>query len=149
MSGALPPAAADAPLEWTYNPWRQNRWAALFGAMMVAAGAVLIMGFGLPPLAVGTLTAVFIASVHVAILPTRCRVDDEGVARRLSFVWSRRPWSRIRKACLGRHGLYVTTAAHPGTLAAARGLLLPLPAGAPSPLVDELRRRLAQHDLLP
>jgi hypothetical protein len=145
MIPAPPPPGGDQPLEWTFNPWRQDYRTAIVGAVVTVAVAVLIAGFELPPLAVAVLTLVFLASLHAAFLPTRCRVDDEGVARRLAFVWSQRPWSGIRRARLGRHGLYVSTQRHPGALTPFRSLWLPVPQAAAPLLLDELRRRLAQH----
>ena len=102
MSAALPPEGAEAPLEWTFNPWRQDVRNAAVGTVLAIAVLGLIAGFGLPPLAIAVMAAIFLATVHPAILPTRCRVDGEGVARRLAFVWSRRPWNGIRRARLGR-----------------------------------------------
>jgi hypothetical protein len=147
MSAGPPPKGAAAPLEWTFNPWRQDHRIAVVGAIVAGAVAILIAGFELPPLAVFGLTLAFLASIHSAILPTRCRVDEEGVARRLAFVWERRPWGAIRRACLERHGLYVSTLSHRSALTPFRSLWLPVPrTGAPT-LLEELRRRLADHGL--
>jgi hypothetical protein len=147
MNAVLPKDGGEAPLEWTFNPWRQDTRNAAVGAVVAIAVLGLIAGFGLPPLAIAVMAAIFLATVHPAILPTRCRVDGEGVARRLAFVWSRRPWNGIRGARLGRAGLYVTTSKHPGVLASARGLWLPVPRTLAPGLLDELSRRLAQHGL--
>ncbi len=140
-------AVAETVLEWSFNPWRQNLRNAMVGAIATAMITALIAGLGLPPLAVAALALVFLASVHSAILPTHCRVDNEGVARRLAFGWERRPWGLIRRASLGRKGLFVSPRFHPGPLDSFRGLWLPVPPPAGAALVDELRRRLAQHGL--
>jgi hypothetical protein len=147
MSAGPPPAGAAAPLEWTFNPWRQDRRIAVVAAIVVLVVAILIAGFELPPLAVFGLTLVFLASIHPAILPTRCRVDEAGVARRMAFVWERRPWSAIRRACLARHGLYVSTLSHQSALSPFRSMWLPVPRTEPPALLEELRRRLAGHGL--
>lgn len=145
MSSVVPLPGTDPPLEWTFNPWRQDYRAALVGAVVAVAVAVLVAGFRLPPLAVAALTLVFLTSIHAAFLPTRCRVDEEGVARRLTFVWSRRAWSGIRSAHLDRQGLFVSAQRHRGALTPFQSLWLPVPRATAPRLLEELRQRLAQH----
>jgi len=140
-------AGAGAALEWTFNPWRQNLPNALLGTLTALGIMVLITGLGLPPLAAGALALVFLGAVQPALVPARCRVDEEGVARRLAFGWERRPWSCIRRARVGRNGLFVSPLRHSSVLASFRGLWLPVPPAAPPTLVAELRLRLAQHGL--
>jgi hypothetical protein len=142
-----PGSAANAPLEWSFNPWREDPWKALVGVIAASAITALIAGLGLPPLAVAVLALVFLATVHSAFLPTRCRVDEEGVARRFAFAWERRPWSAIRRAALGPRGLFVSPRLHPGALESFRGLWLPVPPGSTPTLMSELRGHLARHGL--
>jgi hypothetical protein len=144
---ALATAQSSAALEWSFNPWRQNLRKALVGVIAAAAVTALIAGLGLPPLAIAALALVFLATVHSAFLPTRCRVDEEGVARRLAFTWERRPWGALRRAALGPRGLFVSPRLHPGPLESFRGLWLPIPPGAPPTLQSELRGHLARHGL--
>ena len=144
---ALRSAAARAVLEWSFNPWRQDLRKALVGVIAAAAVTGLIAGFGLPPLAIAALALAFLATVHSAFLPTRCRVDEEGVARRLAFAWERRPWGAIRRAALGPRGLFVSPRLHPGPLESFRGLWLPVPPGEAPTLLAELRGHLARHGL--
>ena len=139
--------AAEAALQWTFNPWRQDLRNALVGAIAAAAVTTLVAGLGLPPLAIAALALVFLAAVHPAFLPTRCRVDDEGVARRFAFGWERRRWEAIHRASLGRRGLFVSPGLRPGPLESFRGLWLPIPPTAAPALLDELRGRLKQHGL--
>ena len=162
MSAALPPESAatvpgdrpaseqespDAALEWTFNPWRQSIGKALLGATVTAATTGVIASLGLPFLATIALTVALLATVHAAFLPMRCRVDDQGVARRLAFGWEQRPWGGIRRAWLGKRGLFVSPRLREGVLASFQGLWLPVPPGAAPALVDELRRRLARRGL--
>jgi len=151
MSVTLPavapgPGAATA-LEWSFNPWRQDIRRALVGVIATAAVTGLIAGLGLPPLATAALALVFLATVHSAFLPTRCRVDEEGVARRLAFAWERRPWGAFRRAVLGPRGLFLSSRLHPGPLESFRGLWLPIPPDAAPTLPGELRDHLARHGL--
>jgi hypothetical protein len=148
------PTEAAAPgqnlavtLEWSFNPWRQDLRRALVGTIAAAAATTLIAGLGLPPLAFAGLAIAFLATVHSAFLPTRCRMDDEGVARRLAFAWERRPWAMIRRATLGPRGLFVSPRLHPGPLESFRGLWLPIPPGAAPTLLSDLRGHLARHGL--
>ena len=163
MSAALPPPAAatlvpentaaagvaeaEAALEWTFNPWRQDLGKALVGALMTVAIAGLIASLGLPLFAAVALTLAVLATVHASFLPIRCRVDEMGVARRLAFGWERRPWGGIRKAWLGRRGLFVSPRLREGVLASFQGLWLPVSQAEAPALMDELRRRLVLHGL--
>lgn len=146
-AGAAPEPAAESPLEWTFNPWRQDLSRSLFGAVMTVGIMALIASFGLPLLAAMAMALAVLASVHSAILPTHCRVDGEGVARRLAFAWERRPWGAIRRAILSGRGLFVSPRLRLGVLASFQGMWLPLPTPASPGLADELRRRLALHGL--
>jgi hypothetical protein len=147
-SGTEVPGTETQPaLEWTFNPWRQDLRRAAVGAVTTAAAAILLAGAGLPAFAVAALALAFLATVHQAIFPTRCRVDGEGVARRLGLGWERRPWESIRSATLGRGGLFVSPGMGREVLATFRGLWLPLPSSEAEALVGELRRRLAARGL--
>jgi hypothetical protein len=138
---------SEEALEWTFNPWRQDLRNASVSALVAAAVVLVIARLGLPPLAVVALALVFLGAVHSAFLPTRCRVDAEGVARRLGFGWERRPWSVVRRAVLVPRGLFVSPRTRPGPLESFRGLWLPLPAGAAPALLGGLRARLVRRGL--
>ena len=140
-------SGAECTLEWTFNPWRQDIRNALLAAIVAVTVVVAIARLGLPPLAVAGLALVFLASIHASFLPTQCRVDAQGVARRLGFGWERRPWSAIRRAVLGSRGLFVSPREHPGPLEAFRGMWLPLPHGAAPELRGGLSAHLTRHGL--
>jgi hypothetical protein len=148
-AGAIPDqvAAPDPPLEWTFNPWRQDLRNALVAALTATAATAVVAGFQLPPLALAALAIAFLSALHPAFLPTRCRVDADGVARRLAFVWERRAWPGIRRATVGPRGLFVSPRLRPSALDTFRGLWLPVPPETAAALVAELRRRLAAHGL--
>ena len=147
MTGEQVSAGGSPPLEWTFNPWRQDLGSALVGVLATIAVVGLIASLGLPAPAGVTLALVFLATIHGAFLPTRCRVDADGVARRMAFAWERRPWTAIRHAALGKRGLFVSPRRRPGPLASFRGLWLPIPAAEAHALEGELRGRLALHGL--
>jgi hypothetical protein len=142
-------AHSEPTFEWTFNPWRHDVRNASIGAIVAAAVVLVIARLGLPPLAVVAMALAFLGAVHSAFLPTRCRVDAAGVARRLGFGWERRPWSAVRRAVLGPRGLFVSPRTHPGALESFQGLWLPLPAGAAPALLGGLRAHLARHGLAP
>lgn len=159
MSLTLPPTAvgprpearpevegAGAALEWSFNPWRQATPRAVLGTVAFVLAAVSIATLRLPPLAAAVLLVVFTSDFLQVVFPSRCRVDEQGVARRLLF-WERRPWDRIRVARVGQQGLFVSPSVRPAALASFRGMLLPIPTAAPAALVNELRRRLTLHGL--
>jgi len=114
-------------------------------ALLAVAGVVLRLE--LSPLARAALLLAFVAALGPAFLETRCRVDGEGVARRIALSWTRRAWRDIRRAVIRPDGLFVSPLAGPGPLASLRGLWLPVPSVTATALLPELKRRLARHDL--
>jgi hypothetical protein len=143
-------AGPAPPIEWTYNPWRGDpRRVALAVLFMVVVGGVLLQA-GIATLTGVALMLAFLFTISPAFWVLRCRVDESGVARRLLFVWERRPWERIRRADVSEGGLIISPQARPGVLDAFRALWLPLPALAPEErlrMMAELRRRVRAHGL--
>jgi hypothetical protein len=144
-------AAGESPsLEWSVSPWRE-RPAAAAGAVVVALGLWLLVLRLLPGERVTAtlLGLVGLLSLAPGMAATQCRVDAAGAARRVLFTWERRSWGQIRRARLGRRGLFVSPLERPGRLDRFRGLFLPLPgrAGASSGLEAALRRELDEHGL--
>jgi hypothetical protein len=141
---AAPPAV---PLEWSFNPWRQSPRVAISGALAIVAIGILLISLRLMLLASAALLIAFVVSLSPSFLVARCRVDGEGVARRIGPGRQRRAWGQIRSAVVQPDGLFVSPLARPGALAAFRGLWLPVPRDGRPALLAELRRRLAQHGL--
>ncbi len=153
------PAAAEArerlaptepALEWSVNPWRRDpRRAALVVLFIVLFGAFM-MRLGIATLTTVALWLAFMLALSPAFWVLRCRVDESGVARRLLFVWERRPWDRIGHAKLTRQGLFVYPPGFPSWLSVVRALWLPFEAVRPEQSDDlrsALRQRLGTHDL--
>ena len=90
-----------------------------------------------------------LAVLAPGMTPTQCRVDAEGVGRRVLFAWDRRAWREIRRARVGVRGLFVSPFAQRTRLDRFRGLFLPVPrrsAGA-TQLLAALRQELVRHGL--
>jgi hypothetical protein len=148
----LPAAAAGSPaaVEWTISPWREDP----AGAARVVVAALLLglLAAWLLPgeRLVATLMGVAVLGVLApGMAPTQCRVDGEGVARRVLFAWDRRAWREIRRARVGVRGLFVSPFAQRSRLDRFRGLFLPVPrrAAGATQLLDALRQELVRHGL--
>jgi hypothetical protein len=139
--------AAPEADEWTVNPWRERAresWVAAIAALALCtavarfhAGAVLTLALSLA--AVGALAPL--------LSPSRCRVDDDGVARRGPFGWQRRHWSELRRATVGARAVLLSPYATAHWLDTYRGLVLPLPRDGRAELVESLRRHLDRRGL--
>jgi len=139
-------ATSDA-IEWTVNPWRERAresWVAAIAALALCtavarfqAGAVLTLALSLA--AVGALAPL--------LSPSRCRVDDDGVARRGPFGWQRRQWSELRRATVGARAVLLSPYATAHWLDTYRGLVLPLPRDGRAEIVETLRRHLDRRGL--
>jgi len=147
---AAGPAGVPAVVEWTVSPWRESRT----GALLAVAGAlalwVLVIRM-LPgePLVASLLGIAVLAVLAPGMATTHCRVDGEGVARRLLLGWDRRRWDDIRRARVGPSGLHVSPLAAPGRLDRFRGLFLPVPgaSAARERILEALRREVVRHGL--
>ena len=155
-SGDLPsPEVADErPLEWSDNPWRHNAGGAILGIAITAAVAYLLWGFAGARLPYAVLVLAFSVSLSPGFVPTRYRVDERGVARRVWFAWHRRDWTAIRRAVVRGtppHSprIWLSSEARPGPLENLRGISLHVPRYLPDHdrLLRELRYRLARHGL--
>jgi hypothetical protein len=141
---------APAPVEWTVSPWREDP----AGAVRVVLAALLLWLLAAWLLAGERLVATLVGlavlgALAPGMVPTQCRVDDAGVARRNFLAWERRGWPEIRRARLGAAGLFVSPFDERSRLDRFRGLFLPVPrrgAGA-GPLLEALRQEVGRHGL--
>ena len=139
-------APALDPVEWTVNPWKENAPNAAIAVFVLALVPALLVRVGFADLTGIVLFLVLGVTMAPAFTTLRCRVDEDGVSRRLLFVWERRPWDRIGQARLGPLGLWVGPRAMPRALASFRGLWMPVPGGDREvTLIAEIRRRLHRH----
>jgi len=122
MSPTVRSAEGAAGVEWRFEPWRER-----------------------PLRAAAALTVGVLALLAPAYLPIACRLDDQGVARRIGWGWERRGWEAVRRARLDEQGVYVTPLRAGGPLEPFRGLMLPLPRRPDPELLAAVRAGLHSH----
>jgi hypothetical protein len=143
-------AGSPAAVEWTIRPWREDS-----AGVVRAAFAALLLWFLAAWLLPGerllaTLMGLAVlGSLAPGMAPMQCRVDGDGVARRVLFAWDRRAWTEIRRARVSDAGLFVSPFARRSRLDRFRGLFLPVPrrAASAAPLLAALRCELGRHGL--
>jgi len=144
------PADSPAAVEWTINPWRENparaTLAVITTLILWVLAAWLLPGERLLSTLMGVAVLVVLAP---GMTTTQCRVDDNGVARRVLFAWDRRAWPALLRARVGVHGLFVSPFARRSRLDRFRGLFLPVPrrAGDTALLLEALRQEVGRHGL--
>ena len=136
-----------APLEWSFNPWRDRPLAAVAATLMTLAMCLLIASLGEPPLVRLVLGLGVLGTLAPVLSPARCRVDEEGIEMRGPLGVARRRWGELRRAANRPAGLLLSPYARPHWLDPYRGLLLPMPSRGREGLLDELRGRLDAHGL--
>jgi hypothetical protein len=144
------PAHSPPVVEWTISPWREDPARAALA--VVAAVLLWLLAAWLLPAErlLSTLMGLAVlAALAPGMMPTQCRVDGSGVARRLLFAWERRTWPEIRRARVGVHGLFVSPFVRRSRLDRFRGLFLPVPrrAADSAPLLEALRQEVGRHGL--
>jgi hypothetical protein len=153
MSGALasdarPPApAGEAPLEWSFNPWRERPGAAALAAVLTLGLCVIVLAARQSFVLTVALCLAAAGALAPALTPLYCRVDESGLARRGPLGWERRIWSEIRRAALRAGGLFLSPYAERHWLDPYRGMFLPLPRAERERLSAALRPRLERHGL--
>lgn len=135
---------ATPPVEWRFDPWRERPRAAATGVGAALGMAALLAALGEHPILIGVLTLAAVAALAPAFIPARCRLDDDGAARRGPWGWERRAWAEIRRAILGPGALRVSPFSRSSWLDPYRGLVLPLPR-ADARLRAAVADRLAAH----
>ena len=144
------PAGSPALVEWTVSPWREDPARAAFAVLAALflwlLAAWLLAGERLLSTLMGVAVLVVLAP---GMTPTQCRVDGNGVARRVLFAWDRRAWPDIRRARVDGTGLFVSPFARHNRLDRFRGLFLPVPRRAPgaAQLLDARRQEQGRHGL--
>ncbi len=142
-AAATPPPA----LEWQFNPWRERPTAAAIGLACVGGTVALSWNLGLAPLHHVVLALLMFTMLGALIVPVRCRIDDQGVARGGAIGWERRRWEDIRRAVRVRGGLLVSPFSEPRRLDAFRALLLPMHRAERRDLDASVRPHLVLHGL--
>jgi hypothetical protein len=111
------------PLSWRAFPARQRPAAAVLAGLAIAGVALACAALG--GVFWGILAAVgLLGSLHHFFFPSRFIIDSDGVAAAYLLGTRRLAWSRIRRFCWDRHGLYLSTRSRRSRLDAYRGLHL-------------------------
>jgi len=149
----MPPAeraGSAAAVEWTVSPWREDPARAVFAVIAALLLWLLAAWLLAEERLLSTLMGLAVLLVLApGMTPTQCRVDGDGVARRVLFAWDRRAWPEIRRARVGVAGLFVSPFARRSRLDRFRGLFLPVPRRetGTAPLLEALRQEVARHGL--
>jgi hypothetical protein len=140
-------SVAEPELEWSYNPWRERGTRSAVAALALLAICLMLSRLG--ESAVLTLSLCLAAAGALAPLltPSRCRMDDEGIACRGALGWERRRWAELRRASVTAGGVLCSPYAAAHWLDSHRGLFLPVPREQRTALLAEIRPRLARHGL--
>ena len=145
-SAAAPPLGADvAPIEWSFNPWRERPARAWIAASASLALCVAVALLGVPVVVMLGLCIATLGSLSPAFSPSRCRLDGDGAARRGPFGWDRKRWREIRRTIAGRRAIVLSPHARPSWLDAFHALVLPLPTHDAAPDPEQVRHVLERH----
>lgn len=91
-AGALP-----AEVEWTFDPWRDQRGIAVLTVLAVLAMWAIIWTFRLP-LVIGVALGVFATwPLLPAVAPAECRVGPAGASLRRFMITMERSWADVRR----------------------------------------------------
>ncbi len=110
----------DLPFEWTAHPVREKpRRGVLAAALIVFCGVLVAMIVADPmlgPLAAGGSILFLFLTLNRFFLPTRYRIDEQGVSARFPLGGRALAWSEIRRFPHDREGGYVSPRDRGGAL---------------------------------
>ncbi len=135
------PSDGAEVLEWTSHPARERPLAtALLVLIILLAGmtAAVVMGnawWGF----LGV--ALLFLSLWTYFLPTRFRIDGEGVSKKSVFGTERKPWGEVRKVIPDRYGVLLSPFPQDTRLAKFRGLSVQF-AGNGEEVLEAIRRHV-------
>lgn len=129
-------------LAWTSQPARRRPdHAALLAAVVLLSAWAIMVTLEAPYLAlVGAV--LLLVSVAPFWMPTRYRLDDDGIELRRWPRTRRRPWAELRRAQIGASAALVSPFAEPNRLDRFRGLVLYFDGGDRAAIVAALRAHL-------
>jgi len=132
--------------EWSYNPWRDRPGQAILTCFAALLTCGTVLSLHLPALMALVMCTVVLGSLSTALVPVRCRLDEEGVTRRSGWMVERRLWRDLKRAVRKSDGILLTASKDPHWLDAYRTLFLPVPP-LRGPAGPEIERLLASHGL--
>jgi Bacterial PH domain len=111
-------------LTWRVHPARERLWTALLTLLVVAAASWLTVE-AMGNSWWGALAAgFFLVTLHRFFLPSRFRIDADGVTARSAFTSATFRWSDIRRFQHDRRGAFLSTRRRPSFLDAFQGMHL-------------------------
>jgi hypothetical protein len=132
---------------WSFDPWHESPRRAAAGLVAALACAVLPVFAGLPAVATAALAVCGFGVFHDRLLPVRCRVDAEGIERRVGPLAERRRWDDVRRVRWDAGAVWLSPFRSGSRLGVFRALELPLPREGRGPLCAALRDALGRHGL--
>src|SRR5262245_52585045 len=96
-SGAGEPDARAAFVEWAFDPWSERPVVAGVAALAVVAMWLILAACRFPWLMAIAQGIVVASPLVPAFVPSRCRLDEGGAARRGLLGWIRRSWADVRR----------------------------------------------------
>ena len=136
---AAPSERFESPSEaWSFDPWSERPLVAGVAALAVL-GMWLVIAACRFPMLLAVAQGVIVASPLVpAFVPTACRIERDGVARRGLLGWARKSFADVRRIDDVPVGVLLSPYARRHWLDATRGLTLPMP----RPRREELAARV-------
>jgi hypothetical protein len=130
-------------LEWTSHPAKRRPQDVMLAAcvILLSAWAVLI---GLQSAWLAVVAAILlVAAIAPFLLPTRYRIDGDGIAERRLWVTRTRRWTELQRLDVGRAAALVSPYARPRWLDRYRGLVIYFDGAERTAVVRALESRLA------
>jgi hypothetical protein len=134
-------------LEWSWNPWRDRPGRAALASTTALLVCGLVMVSRLPAFMTLAMCGVVLASLAVAFVPVRCRLDGEGATRRSGWMVERRRWGDLERAVRTSEGFLLSPFRERHWLDAYRALFLPIPVRGTGPTSPDVTRFLERHGL--
>ncbi len=130
------------PIVWTAHPARRRPQDVMLALCVIALTAwAVLVGLRSAWLACAG-AAMLVVAIAPFLLPTRYRLDADGIAERRLFVTRSRRWSELRRVELGRATALVSPYARPRWLDRYRGLVLYLDGADRDGVVRALREKI-------
>ncbi|MFW5878821.1 MAG: hypothetical protein ACOCVR_03295 [Myxococcota bacterium] len=121
MNEVAPKKTLDTRLSWVSHPARRQPLKALLAVLVAIAMAIVAAGWGGTWLGVLSFVVV-VGSVQSFLFPTRYHITEDKLTVESLFGTQQRPWSTLRRADTGRHGVHLSPFSTRSWLDATRGI---------------------------
>ncbi len=131
-------------MEWTAHPARKRPQDVMLAVCVVTltAWAVLI-GLGSPWLAL-VAACLLVVAIAPFLLPTRYRLDADGIAERRLWMTRSRRWADLRRIDVGRGAALVSPYGQPRWLDRYRGIIVYFDGAERDAVIRALEERIAR-----